>query len=136
MAEKARRAKKEENRKDEMLLCENCGLTFLWSIEEQNQALKQRTEQREKAGKIDPPAYCPGCRTLLPEPGRERGLVKWYNSRKNYGFIMRQEAPDIFVHRSQLEDVKRLREDDLVEFTVSENERGPMAADVRLIERS
>jgi len=111
---------------DEMLHCERCGVLFLWTAEEQ----KQQTELSR-----DQPDRCPGCRLLLPARGRERGLVKWYSTRKKYGFIARSSGPELFAHRSHFDGVGRLRPGDLVEFSVEEGEKGPMAVEVRLLQR-
>ena len=75
-----------------------------------------------------------GCRRVAAPADRERGVVKWYNGRKHYGFIVRQKADEIFTHRSQLAERGRLREGDLVEFTVTDGEKGLMAVDVRVLE--
>lgn len=116
--------RREKRLRDETLTCERCGVVFLWAVEEQHQ-------QPRPSGGV--PVYCPGCRFLAPEIARERGVVKWYNPRKQYGFIVRQKAAEIFFHRSQLSESSRPREGDLVEFSVMEGEKGVMAADVRLL---
>ena len=112
--------------KDEVLYCERCGISFLWSVEEQSE---------EQAGSAGRPLLCPGCRHSLPSAGRERGLVKWWSVRKKYGFIVRAGHPDIFAHRSALKDAGRLREGDLVEFGVEEREKGPVAVAIHALER-
>jgi CspA family cold shock protein len=114
---------------DELLICQNCGLTFLWTLEEQKRALRTGEE-------AEPPENCPGCRYLLPAPGRERGIVKWFNPRKKFGFIVRREQGEIFVHRAEVKRGVRLRENDLVEFAVKSTERGPVATDVQLLARA
>jgi CspA family cold shock protein len=113
---------------DETLFCERCGISFLWSVEEQTQAEQQ-------AARVDEPHLCPGCRRLLPAPGRERGLVKWYNARKHYGFIIRRSAGELYLHGSALREPKRLASGDLVEFAVGATDRGPIATDVNVLER-
>jgi CspA family cold shock protein len=107
---------------DEMLRCERCGVSFLWTAEDQRQDGEQR---------IDQPDHCPGCRLLLPAKGRERGLVKWYNARKKYGFITSASGVELFTHRSDFDGVDQLRPGDLVEFAVEDGEKGPMAVAVR-----
>lgn len=111
---------------DEMVYCDHCGVAFLWTVEDQRQA--QATGERQ-------PHHCPGCRLLLPGPGRERGLVKWYNERKKYGFVTRSGGGEIFAHRSHFDGVGRLRPGDLVEFAVEEGEKGPMAVGLALLQR-
>lgn len=112
---------------DEMLCCERCGVSFLWTAEE------QRRQTEHSRGRPD---CCPGCRLLLPARGRERGLVKWYSTRKKYGFIARSSGPELFAHRSHFDGVGRLRPGDLVEFAVEAGDKGPMAVEVRLLQKS
>jgi CspA family cold shock protein len=107
---------------DEILYCARCGISFLWSQEEQKWA------QGSPA-----PKHCAGCRQLLPADGRERGQVKWYDPRKQYGFIVRTGHPDLYVHRSALRSGRTLRPDDLVEFGIEQTERGPAATDVAVL---
>jgi len=110
---------------DEMLRCERCGVSFLWTTEDQKQQAAEGTGQ---------PDHCPGCRLLLPAKGRERGVVKWYNTRKRYGFITRSAGSELFTHRSGFDGMGRLHPGDLVEYTVEEGEKGPMAVDVQRLE--
>jgi CspA family cold shock protein len=109
---------------DQTQYCENCGISFLWSAEEQK-ALAAQTK-----GSSTPPRLCPGCRVILPAAGRERGLVKWYNHRKRYGFLVRRDHPELFAHGSDLINAKSMRPGDLVEFSVATGERGPMAQEI------
>lgn len=112
---------------DELRYCERCGISFLWSAEEQTQ-----TSDSTKF-KADAPVLCAGCRALLPAPGRERGLVKWFNYRKRFGFIVRRHQPELFVHGSDVLDNVGLHPGDLVEFSVEEGERGLTAKAVRML---
>lgn len=63
----------------------------------------------------------------------ERGTVKWFSNEKGYGFISRENGPDVFVHYSaiQEEGFKSLQEGQEVEFEIVEGPRGPQAANVR-----
>ncbi len=108
--------------------CGRCGISFFWSIEEQKRA-------QEQGQAVRAPALCPGCRALLPPDGRERGMVKWYNIRKRYGFVVRAAAPDIFVPAASLRGVRFLQTGDLVEFSIGRNAEGPIAEAVRLLHR-
>jgi len=60
------------------------------------------------------------------------GVVKWFDVKKGYGFIMREEGPDLFVHFSSIsmDGYKRLNEGDHVTFEEEETARGPQAKNV------
>jgi len=61
-----------------------------------------------------------------------KGKVKWFNAGKGYGFIGREDGPDVFVHFSAIqgEGYKSLREGDEVEFEIERGAKGPQAAQV------
>ncbi len=63
---------------------------------------------------------------------RIHGKVKWFNNVKGYGFIGRDDGPDVFVHYSALqqEGYKSLQEGDDVEFEIVEGKKGPQAENV------
>jgi len=54
-----------------------------------------------------------------------------YNA-KGYGFIGRDDGPDLFVHYSAIVEngYKTLQEGDKVEFEVTQGNKGPQAANV------
>jgi len=63
------------------------------------------------------------------------GIVKWFNSRKGFGFITTEESEkDIFVHFSSLniegDGFKTLNENDEVTFDIEEGQKGPEAKNV------
>ena len=64
-----------------------------------------------------------------------KGIVKWFNNRKSYGFIGREDGPDVFVHYSaiQMDGYKTLKEGDEVEFGIFEGRKGPQADAVTLL---
>jgi CspA family cold shock protein len=113
---------------DEMLFCERCGISFLWTVEERN---AQPSDKQQPA-----PIYCPGCRVLLPTVERERGEVKFFNGRKQFGFLTRRTGPELYVHGSALPPNLRLGPGDLVEFSVIQTERGVAASEVVLLEKA
>lgn len=60
-----------------------------------------------------------------------KGTVKFFDRRKNFGFITPEEGDeDLFVHASDIESGS-LDEDDEVEFDSEEGEKGPRAVNVK-----
>lgn len=60
------------------------------------------------------------------------GKVKWFNTRKGYGFIASDDGKDIFVHYSNIAEdgYKTLAEGDSVTFDVVDGEKGLRAENV------
>ena len=68
---------------------------------------------------------------------RNRGVVKWFNSSKGYGFIaIDGRDEDIFVHFSSIsmDGYKRLNEGDVVEFDIGKGKKGAQAENVVLVQ--
>jgi len=66
------------------------------------------------------------------------GVVKWFNDKKGYGFIAREEeeeGKDLFVHHSSIEmnGFRTLAEGDRVSFDINETDRGPEAKNVKKV---
>ena len=65
-----------------------------------------------------------------------KGKVKWYNSRKGFGFIEREDKEkDVFIHASAVKagGLRYLNEGDNLEFELSEDNtgKGPSAINVK-----
>ena len=75
-----------------------------------------------------------------PAPRKDRamaqGTVKWFNAEKGFGFIAQDGGgADVFVHFSaiQADGYRSLDENQRVEFDVTQGQKGPQAANVRMI---
>jgi len=60
------------------------------------------------------------------------GTVKWFNGEKGYGFLSRENGPDVFVHYTAIEGsgYRTLTEGQTVEFNVEQGPKGLQAAKV------
>ena len=65
------------------------------------------------------------------------GKVKWFDSKKGYGFILQQDGSEIFVHYTGIsaEGFKALTEGQRVEFEIGDNERGKQAINVTVVKK-
>ncbi len=62
-----------------------------------------------------------------------KGTVKWFNDKKGFGFIKREnDETDVFVHYSVINDegYKTLIQGQLVEYNITQGPKGPQATEV------
>jgi CspA family cold shock protein len=61
------------------------------------------------------------------------GNVKWFDTKKGYGFIVGPEGRDVFVHYTSIDGdgFRSLREGEAVEYELIQTEKGLAAAHVR-----
>ncbi len=136
--------------RDTWATCENCGKQFVFTVEQQRRL--------DKMGLEVEPGLCPECQEKQQrepveseeqrepvksgeqrepvESGEQRGIVKWYEPKKRYGFITMPNGDDIFFHRNAIAEGKEqdFAEGAQVTFSVTESDKGPEAAEVKLME--
>lgn len=66
-----------------------------------------------------------------PQTGKYVGRLKWYNSKKGYGFLVRGAGEEIFFHKSStVGNAEELREGDWVLYDVEETRKGLEATEI------
>ena len=66
------------------------------------------------------------------------GKVKWFDSKKGYGFIISEEGKEVFVHFTGIvkEGFRALIEGQNVEFELSDGDKGVQAVNVVVVAKS
>ena len=64
-----------------------------------------------------------------------KGTVKWFNEKKGFGFLSREDGDDVFVHHTSIqgEGFKTLNEGQEVEFDLQDGPKGPQAVNVTAV---
>lgn len=65
----------------------------------------------------------------------EEGTVKWFDNKKGYGFIERENGDDVFVHFSaiNIDGYKTLNEGQKVNFEIVDGPKGKQASNVTAV---
>ena len=67
---------------------------------------------------------------------KHKGTVKFFNDKKGYGFILKEDGSDLFVHYSNIvsdRGFKSLKENQAVEFEVETDDKGEKAVNVTAV---
>ncbi len=113
------------NFKDKVLKCTKCGTDFVFGVDEQR--------RMAAGGEVVESQICLACQANRDRDGRLTGYVKWFDARKGYGFIMRDDGGgEVFVHYSDIQypGFKVLYEGERVEFDLEHDPRGEKAINV------
>jgi len=67
---------------------------------------------------------------------RETGTVKWFDAKKGYGFINRENGEDVFIHYSAIQGTgyRVLEDGQKVEFDVVQGRKGLEANNLTISE--
>jgi cold shock protein len=90
-----------------------------------------RTDSRSSSSGKEEEYEMPDTIQIDPQTGKYIGRMKWYNSQKGYGFIMRGGGEEIFFHKSNTtHDPGIIQEGQWILYDVEETHKGPEATDV------
>lgn len=96
----------------------------------------QRSSEEERPADRPPATREPeivGPETIQIDPmtGKYIGRVKWYNTKKGYGFILRGAGEEIFFHKSgTVGEMEEFVDGQWILYDVEETNKGPEATDV------
>ena len=64
-----------------------------------------------------------------------QGTVKWFNNKRGWGFIVKEDGEEIFVHYSAIkgDGFRSLDEGQQVQFDIEQGDKGPAAANVEIL---
>ena len=103
-------------------------------LEEDDGSRPSGRVERSRAERIESTAAdieAPATIQIDPQTGKYVGRMKWYNTSKGYGFIIRGAGEEIFFHKSGVAaDPDRLHEGQWVLYDVEETHKGPEATEV------
>lgn len=91
----------------------------------------QRSESSRPAPEPRDEPAGPETIQIDPETGKYIGMLKWFNTKKGYGFVVRGAGEEIFFHGSNSAvDPTTLDEGQWILYDVEETNKGPEATDV------
>jgi cold shock CspA family protein len=114
--------------KSQMIVCLRCGRGFMLTS-------TYLDLLGRRGARVVLPVLCPTCFLLEGPLPKHRGEVKWFNSRKRYGFIITEAGDEIFFHQEQLvEDNSQAPcVGQTVQFHLHYPAKGPEALNVELV---
>lgn len=100
----------------------------LGELEDEESPPKKRAKPQKSANDS---FEAPQTIQIDPQTGKYVGRMKWYNTKKGYGFIIRGGGEEIFFHKTGVVgNPNNLDEGQWVLYDVEETKKGPEATDV------
>jgi len=111
------------------IVCQRCGRGFVLTTTYRDFLARWGT-------KVVVPVLCPTCFLKAGPMPKRSGKVKWFSSRKHYGFITTGEGKEIFFHQRQILRDSRgdAQKGQTARFHVRYSPKGPEALNVELSE--
>jgi cold shock protein len=114
--------------RDTLVTCRECGRQFVFTVETQRQMAERGLE-------VTIPDLCDACTQRVAYGGKFHGRIKWFSLEKGYGFIVRDDGTEIFVHRQGVPldaegTLPPLDEGKEVLYEVMDTPKGPQAVQV------
>ena len=114
--------------RDTLVTCQECEKQFVFTVEKQRQMAERGLE-------VTIPDRCNACTQRTKYGGKLHGRIKWFDPAKGYGFIVRDDGGEIFVHRNSVSltadgRLPPLEEGQEVLFEVNDTPKGPQAVQV------
>jgi CspA family cold shock protein len=108
--------------------CKRCGSSFILSGNYCDWLARRGV-------KVIQPMLCPTCFMKVGPLPKQRGVVKWFNPNKRYGFISIEKDEDVFFHQRQVvyNDEEGTHEGQIARFHMRYAEKGPEALNVELL---
>jgi CspA family cold shock protein len=91
---------------------------------------------KRRGARVVVPVLCPTCFLTKGPQTKRQGEVKWFSTKKNYGFITSEEGEDVFFHERQILENRQesIQQGQVVRFHVHYPQKGPEALNVEVLD--
>jgi cold shock CspA family protein len=112
----------------QVVTCQQCGIGFM--VTRNYRAFLERWDAQ-----VIEPVQCLSCFLSAGPMPKQEGQVKWFNTRRKYGFIVSKNDQDVFFHQDQIlrSHGAKPREGQSARFHVRYALKGPEALNVELV---
>lgn len=109
------------------MVCQHCGIGFTLTENYRNWLARRGV-------RVVVPVLCTTCFMKVGPLPKQQGQVKWFDSRKRYGFIVAEEGEEVFFHQRQIieKNGEGAHEGQGARFHVYYSTKGPEALNVEL----